>query len=252
MTDLALCEPATPGEIEAHTDWLAERKIDGVRVLAEQGRLLTRSGRDVTASFPEIDPPEHHTLDGEVITANFDFETTLRRVQTEDSFKVELLAERYPAMLVVFDALAVNEGDVTDQPLTERKELIEASIPTDSGLISISPSSSPGAFWEKAQAEGWEGIVLKDPSAPYEGGRTDRWLKVKDWSEDTFPIVDHERTDNDGFVIYVDVGADEPQKVAVGAQSDQADVQQADAAEVQYLERTDGDRLRKPSFRGVA
>lgn len=250
--DLQLCEPATPADIEAHPEWLGERKIDGVRVLADEGRLRTRSGRDVTASFPEIDPPEHHIIDGEVITHDFEFESTLRRVQTEDSFKVELLAEGCPASLVAFDALAINGGDVTDEPLAERKELLAGSIPDDSGMVRITPSDDPLTLWERAQAEGWEGIVLKDPDSAYVGERSDSWLKIKDWEESVFPIEDYERTENDGFVIYVDVGADDLQKVAVNGQSDQADVQEADQAEIQYLERTDADRLRKPSFRGVA
>lgn len=253
MRDLQLCKAATPAEIEERDGWLAERKIDGVRVLADQGRLLTRSGRDVTHSFPEIDPPEHHTIDGEIITHDFEFESTLRRVQTEDKFKVELLAEGLPASLVAFDVLVVNGGDVTDEHLAERAELLEGSIPAKSGIVPITQSSNPAEYWEKAQANGWEGIVLKDPESTYDGERSDTWLKVKDWQEETFPIEDYEHTDNDGFVIYVDVGADDPQKVAVNGQADQADVQKgADSAEVQYLERTDADRLRKPSFRGVA
>jgi ATP-dependent DNA ligase len=252
MTDVALCEPATPAEIEGLDGWLAERKIDGVRMLAKEGRLLTRSGRDVTASFPEIDPPEHHTLDGEVVTNDFRFDTTLQRVQTEKPFKVDVLAEVHPASLIVFDAITVNGGDVTDEPLVERKEKMEGCIPAESGLIPISACSDTVGAWENAQSKGWEGIILKDPDAAYHGERSDRWLKIKDWEEETFPIKDCERTDNDGFVIYVDVGTDELQKVAVNAQTDQANVQKADEAQVQYLERTDANRLRKPSFRGVA
>lgn len=253
MTDLQLAQATTPAAVEEREGWLAERKLDGVRAVAVDGRLKTRSGNDVTASFPEIDPPDVHVLDGEIITTDFTFETALRRVQTEDRFTVELLADQYPARLVVFDVLEVNGGDVTDQPLTERKELIGPSIPSESGLIEISTSDDPAALWDEAQAKEWEGIMLKDPDAEYRRERTDRWLKIKDWEEETFPILDHEHTDDGGFVVYVDVGTDEPQKVAVNGQADQADVQEgAEQAEVQFLERSDNDRLRKPSFRGVA
>jgi ATP-dependent DNA ligase len=33
--------------------------------------------------------------------------------------------------------------------------------------------------WEEAVSRGYEGIVAKDPEAPYVAGRTLKWLKVK-------------------------------------------------------------------------
>lgn len=252
MTDLQLAEATTPAEIDAYPEYVAERKLDGVRALATEGRLKTRSGNDVTERFPEIDPPEHHTLDGEIITTDFTFETALRRVQTEDRFTVEMLAERFPARLVAFDALDVNGSDVREKPQSERRELLEPSIPEGSGIVPVTTHADPGALWEQAQAEGWEGIILKDPAAPYDGGRGDNWLKVKDWEEGTFEVVETERTDAGGFVAHVEIGAAEPQKVVINGHDDQATVSAGDQVEVQYLERSENDRLRKPSFRGVA
>lgn len=253
--DLQLCETATPDDIQTYADdgWLAERKLDGVRCLARSGRLLTRSGNDVTASFPEIDPPEAHTFDGELVTTNFQFESILRRVQTEQPFQVDMLAERFPARLVVFDALSVNGESVRDEPLTERHALLEPSVPTDAGIITATAHADPVALWETARNDGWEGIILKDPNAPYRGERSAGWLKVKDWNEATFPVVRTETTDNGGFVVLIDIGTDELQKVVVNGQDDQRELQNGvDAVEVQYLERSPDDRLRKPSFKGVA
>lgn len=253
MVDLQLAEVATPDKLADHSDRLAERKLDGVRCYTENGRLHTRSGRDVTASFPEIDAPDHHILDGELVTADMEFESALRRVQTEKGFAVEMLAKRFPAMLVVFDVLAVNDGDVREKPLTERQELLGPSIPDDAGMVQATAHDDPTALWDRATAEGWEGIMLKDPDAPYRGGRGDGWLKLKDWSRDTFPIIDTETTENGGFVVLVEIGADEPQKVVVNGRDDQATVQNGvDAAEIQYLERSPDGRLRKPSFKGIA
>jgi ATP-dependent DNA ligase len=33
--------------------------------------------------------------------------------------------------------------------------------------------------WEQVLARGYEGLVAKDPASPYVGGRTLKWLKVK-------------------------------------------------------------------------
>lgn len=253
MTDLQLCEPATPAAVEDHPEWIAERKLDGVRAVARDGRIETRSGNDVTERFPEIDPPDHHVIDGEIVTGDFVFETALRRVQTEDTFKVEMLAEKFPARLVAFDVLEVNGGDVRGEPLRERKELLGPSLPNGSGIVPITPHADPVALWGQATEEGWEGVVLKDPESHYVGKRSDSWLKIKDWEEDTFPILHCEETESGGFVAFVDIGTDDPQKVAVNGEEGRAKVENgADAAVVQYLERSDNNRLRKPSFRGVA
>jgi len=33
--------------------------------------------------------------------------------------------------------------------------------------------------WQDVIRAGWEGLVAKDPESPYVGGRTLKWLKVK-------------------------------------------------------------------------
>jgi ATP-dependent DNA ligase len=33
--------------------------------------------------------------------------------------------------------------------------------------------------WQQVREHGWEGLVAKDEAAPYVGGRTLKWLKVK-------------------------------------------------------------------------
>lgn len=251
--DLQLAEAITPDDLDAHRDRVAELKLDGVRIYTEGGRLYTRRGNDVTASFPEIDAPEAHVLDGEVLCITGGFDATLRRVQTEKPFAVEMLSERHPAHLWVFDALRINDGDVRDRPLLDRKELIPPSLPSDANIHYLDHADDVLDLWDQATDEGREGIMLKDPEATYEAGRGRNWLKLKDWKEATFPVVGHEHTDNDGFVIFVDIGTDEPQKVVVNGHDDQRAVEAGiDAAEIQYLERSVNNRLRKPSFRGVA
>src|SRR5215218_5527802 len=69
---------ATPGALPSGSGWAFEVKWDGMRLLADVGRdlpgqvrLLTRSGRDVTSSFPELARLDliapDVVLDGEVV-----------------------------------------------------------------------------------------------------------------------------------------------------------------------------------------
>lgn len=256
--DPQLCAEGAP-DAATFEQGHAERKLDGVRATSRDGRLYGRRGDDLTHKFPEIAPelPETATLDGELVTRDFKFPSILRRVQTEKPFKIDLLSESTPAVFVAFDILRTRDGEVIrERPQTERSAALDkelAGYRWKDQVIPITRHDDPATLWERATANEWEGIIVKDPDAPYvEGKRSDAWLKVKNWKEGVYPIHSFETTDNDGFVIYVDAGHDRPQKVAVGGASDQATVRAgADRATIQYLERTDAGRLRKPSFKGV-
>jgi hypothetical protein len=54
------------------------------------------------------------------------------------------------------------------------------------------PSTAPPRPWPGSVAlvkeRGWEGLVAKDPAAPYIGGTTQRWLKVKVRREGRFIV----------------------------------------------------------------
>lgn len=250
MIDLQLAAEGTPADVEGAE--IAERKLDGVRAVAIDGQLFTRSGRDITANFPDLSIPDG-VIDGELVTDDGAFSSINRRVQVEDEFKIEVLSKHDPAMFVAFDVLEHDGEDLRDWTWTERSAVLATAVRPYAGVVPIEPHHDPVATWEAAKSKGWEGVVLKDPSRPYEGDRTDAWIKVKVWREETLPILRHEVTDNDGFVIYVDAGADDPQRVVVNGEQDQRAIRAgADRAEIQYLERTDEDRLRKPSFKGTA
>jgi ATP-dependent DNA ligase len=59
---------------------------------------------------------------------------------------------------MVFDCLYARNKDLRRQPLYVRRNVIA---------------------WEEVLTRGHEGLVAKDPAAPYVGGRTLKWLKVK-------------------------------------------------------------------------
>lgn len=248
--DLTLCEKGTVDDLDR--DWDAERKLDGIRVYSENGRLFTRQGSEITANFPEVDVPEDDVLDGEIITADFEFRSVLRRKQVGKPHMIEMLADSNPAFFIVFDCLVSGGEDIRDKPLTERREAIDLEG-LGAHIVQITSEDDPHDLWEQVVEEDMEGVVLKDPDSSYPGERTDSWLKIKNWKEQTFPILDWEITDDDGFVIRVDIGTDEPQKVVANGQIHQEDIQDgAEEAVVQFLERSKNDRLRKPSLKEVA
>src|SRR6478672_6002219 len=140
-------------------EWVFERKLDGIRLLAfkdgEKVRLLSRNRLPQT--LPQIsasvrDLPVHDVvLDGEV--------------------------EWDGSSYHVFDVVWLNGRDVTPLPFDERRALLRG-LPLSAPLRRVAAINDPKP-WERACREGWEGVVAKRRNSPYEHRRSPHWLKMK-------------------------------------------------------------------------
>jgi bifunctional non-homologous end joining protein LigD len=165
--------------------WVYEEKIDGRRMLAvkEAGgvHLLSRNGRDHTKRFHAIAEtlaalkPKTFTLDGEV--AVFDAELVSRFEWLRHLNHGDLAT---PPLFMVFDLLQLAEKDFRPEPLKVRRRALEKLVKGQT-LILPARRLSPSGFaaWAEVLQRGYEGMVAKDPDSPYVGGRTLKWLKVK-------------------------------------------------------------------------
>ena len=173
-----------------HRGWVYEEKYDGYRILAyKEGSdvaLVSRNGKDRTGSFPDVAaavarlPERALLLDGEVVA--FDRKLVSR---------FQLLQQgEVPALYAVFDCLYRDGRDFRNEPLPERREALEDVIEGYDYLFASRRLEGDGFKAHKtAQRKGWEGVVGKDPAAPYIEGRTKRWLKVKVHQEEEFVIA---------------------------------------------------------------
>jgi len=153
-------------------DWIFERKLDGIRLLAfKHGKTVTLYSRnrleqhnpalaDAIAQLPVKDA----ILDGEV--TGIWGPPTMR-----DADKGHRLAYH------VFDVLWLNGRDLMDLPLVERREIL-ASLPLRRPLERV-PEVTAREPWELARKEGWEGVIAKRRNSPYEHRRSPHWLKMK-------------------------------------------------------------------------
>jgi ATP-dependent DNA ligase len=141
-------------------DWVFEQKFDGIRLLAfKEGskvRLLSRNrlSQDipgVTAAVARL-PVRSVILDGEVTW------------------------DRHSAYHV-FDILWLDGRDVTTLPLDERRALL-SRLPMSAPLQRVPALDDPRP-WERACAEGWEGVIAKRRDSLYEHRRSKQWLKMK-------------------------------------------------------------------------
>jgi bifunctional non-homologous end joining protein LigD len=170
--------------------WLHEVKWDGMRILADvhEGRLVltSRNGNDVTASFPELAGLEgaydDMLLDGEVVALDAgrpSFAALAERMHVQDRRKAERLAATRSVTFMVFDLLRLFGQDLTSQPLSARRELLER-LDLDGRHWQVPPVYADGAELYRATLEqGLEGVVSKRASSPYPPGRRSaEWLKL--------------------------------------------------------------------------
>ncbi|WOI53800.1 cisplatin damage response ATP-dependent DNA ligase [Parvularcula sp. LCG005] len=177
-----------------------EYKWDGIRVQAVEeagtARLYTRTGDDISATFPDI---THHlipnaAIDGELLVYDPDKPDTLavrpfndlqQRLNRKTVTK-KMLAE-YPAFIRAYDLLWHDGEDLRPLTFGERRERLEALI-EESGTerVDISPIIT-AADWDELGAirseppdDAIEGVMLKKRSAPYVPGRPKgEWWKWK-------------------------------------------------------------------------
>ncbi len=174
-----------------------EYKLDGARVQIHKGaqgvRVYSRTGRDVTASVPEVAaavaalPATEAILDGEVLALTpaghpRPFQDTMRRFGRK--LDVADMQHTLPLSLFCFDCLHVNGESLIDRPLLERHERLLEAMPMPPARVVprllTSDRDAAQAFLAEALARGHEGVMAKDPTSAYEAGsRGAAWLKIK-------------------------------------------------------------------------
>ena len=176
-------------------NWAVEVKWDGVRAIAycRPGRveLQTRNLNVVTAQYPEVRRisralgSHDAVLDGELVAFDEDgkpsFERLQQRIHNTDANVVKRRMKSHPVVYVVFDLLHLDGEDLTREPYSRRRELLEGL--ELAGESWQTPGHSVGhakELLEASREQGLEGVVLKRLDSVYvPGKRTDAWLKVK-------------------------------------------------------------------------
>lgn len=169
--------------------WLFEIKWDGVRAIlnwtGSSLALQSRSGRDVTATYPEMSGffrAGACVLDGEIVA--FDdagrpsFPILQKRLGIAGGLRAAEAARLAPVSYVVFDLLFDGE-DVTHRPIEERLERLRA-MELPSPVVNSEVIEEHGEALFAAVAErGLEGIVAKRHGSLYRPGvRSPDWRKI--------------------------------------------------------------------------
>ena len=189
------------------TDYIAEWKWDGIRVQASSGRdtnghittrLYSRSGEDITGSFPDLLPSLHlaGALDGELLVVRDGRVQSFNVLQQRLNRKAvsPKLLKDFPIHLRAYDLLADDETDLRDLPFAERRGRLEAFVTRlDDPRVDLSPTIAfdswealasarrdPSSAGAGEDAEAVEGVMLKRRDALYLPGRPKgQWWKWK-------------------------------------------------------------------------
>lgn len=203
-------EPDSLGPV---SDWQIEWKWDGIRaqIIHRNGHVFIWSrGEELLAGrFPELEMvaqrlPDGTVLDGEILCHSGDAPLPFSILQTRIGRKTvgkKLLTEA-PAAFIAYDILEYNERDVRQEPLLERRKLLEDVLgPVGFPLLVSEPVTI--SSWEEAsnlrqesRTRQVEGFVLKRLNSTYQTGRKKGdWWK---WKIDPYSV--------DAVLIYAQAG----------------------------------------------
>jgi ATP-dependent DNA ligase len=200
LSGLPLTPPLPPmeaksvGELPDGGGWQYEPKWDGFRCLVfrsgEAVELQSKSGKPLGRYFPEVVETvkamkaDRFVLDGELVIpvdGILSFEALQLRLHPAES-RVRKLAASSPAQLMLFDCLARDGASLAAEPLSARREALEALHKGEAreGVL-LSPVTC-----DRDVAQGWldmaggalDGVIAKRRNGPYEPGER-AMLKIK-------------------------------------------------------------------------
>lgn len=138
-------------------NWVFERKLDGIRLIAIR--------------------------DGDV--------TSFSRLQKRSGLRDpdEAKASGVAVCYFVFDLLHVDGRDCTGEPLRRRTSLLHKTIEFADPLRVCAHPQGPGAaLLAEACERRWEGLIAERADRPYRSGRNRDWLKLKCLARQEFVV----------------------------------------------------------------
>jgi bifunctional non-homologous end joining protein LigD len=204
-----LAEPPLTG-----TNLIFEPKYDGIRALVHLApgkprpdiRFWSRLGNEKTSQFPSIVRALERVaarlrapllIDGEIVALDQDgtptgFQNLQGRIHLRGSQDVQLVDRTQRTALIAFDLLRDGAEDVRGLPLTDRRRRLEHHLHkhvSETVRLSESVANDGRHLHARATAEGWEGLIVKEASSPYQSGRrSPAWRKLKLVNQDEFVV----------------------------------------------------------------
>jgi len=179
--------------------FVAEYKLDGERVQIHKQSdkivLFSRRLENITQYYPDIVERVGKTLnvnegvfEAEIVPINentgefLPFQELMHRRR---KYKLDKAVSQYPITVNFFDVLYYDKKDCLNLEYSERRKILEQIVHEDNfsklvPMLFVKNENEVEDFLENSINAGCEGLMLKDPSAPYRAGmRGSNWLKLK-------------------------------------------------------------------------
>jgi DNA ligase-1 len=182
-----------------------EPKLDGFRCIVNKDGLFTRDGLPIPTAphifeelqvFFKIDPTLE--LDGELY--NHEFHDDFNAISS-------LLKKKVPTAAHLAKTRELVQYWIYDEPsnpgtLADRRSMLEAMFAQDDPIVEfnavkltpqfVGTPDEAGDYFIKFKEQNYEGAMGKPLNAKYEGKRTSNLLKIKEFQDEEFQIVDIE------------------------------------------------------------
>lgn len=202
---------------------LLDVKLDGVRLISVLDKesnsvtQFTRNGK-VNENFEEIRKSLENmlpylaqsvVLDGEVVSSSF--QELMTQLNRKDN--IDTSSTRY----ALFDFVPLEDFEQGESPMSQSdRHAILSGLEYEGVLqkatgsvvyvvpkLAVDLDTQEGQdafkrFNREALEAGYEGVMVKDPDAPYVGKRSMAWLKIKPVIEVSLEVVDLQRGEPDG------------------------------------------------------
>jgi DNA ligase D-like protein (predicted ligase) len=165
--------------------WEYQLKLDGYRAIAfktdNRVHLRSRNDSDFTKRYPAVvrglaNLPDDTVIDGEVVAFDEDGRPSFNALQNSNGSQTSIV-------YYVFDVIVLAGRDVSSEPLSTRRALLEESVlPTLSEPVRYTGilEASLRDLIHAVKTQGFEGLVAKRRNSRYEPGlRSGAWMKMR-------------------------------------------------------------------------
>lgn len=167
------------------SNWEYQLKLDGYRAIAFKTggalHLRSRNDNDFSTRYPDVIKglsrlPDETVIDGEVVALDENGRPSFGMLQNFGSAAA-------PVFYYVFDVMMLRGKDLTKEPLTTRRELLERKVlPLLKEPVRYAEplNASLADLVHSVKETGLEGLVAKRRDSRYEPGlRTGAWQKMR-------------------------------------------------------------------------
>lgn len=171
-----------------------EIKWDGIRVFILLNNktitIISRGGRDITKQFPELHSIneniafESMCIDAEIVSLDNlgkpVFANIISRLHSKSTISLGEKIKKYPTVIYAFDVIELDGLNITEYPLTKRREILQKGITANSTLRFSDSFEDGKLLYDAVKNMDLEGIIAKKKTSHYAfNTRSANWLKFK-------------------------------------------------------------------------